>query len=304
MAAAALLLGSCGADGPTAPPSPGPSSAPAFPTIAAAGDISCAPGTPSDCRQMDTAAVLEAIAPDVVLALGDTQYPSGALAHYLAAYAPSWGRLKAVTHPVPGNHEYQTRGAQGYFDYFNGIGARTGPAGDRDRGYYDFRLGSWHLIALNTNCAEVRGCHAGSPQEVWLRQTLSAVRARCTLAYFHYPLFSSGPNDGTSAVRPLWQALYDHGAEVVLNGHEHSYERFAPQTPQGVEDQERGIRQFVVGTGGYSLTPFVALRRNSEERNARDFGVLRLELLPDGYGWKFVSVAGGAYYDAGFGACH
>ena len=299
------FLAACGSD-PVLPP---PGDAPPVPptvVIAAAGDISCAPDSRAHCRQMDTATAVGWINPDVVLLLGDTQYESGELANYQRMYTPSWGRFKAITRPTPGNHEYQTPRASGYFDYFNGVGQQTGAAGDRRRGYYSFDLGAWHFIALNTNCREVEGCHAGSPQETWLRLDLAAADSQCTLAYFHHPLFASGPNGNQPQVRALWQALYDFGADVILSGHEHAYERFAPQTPQGVADPQRGIRQIVVGTGGHSLTRFVGRVPNSEIGNDQAFGVLRMELRADSYAWEFLAAPGVAatFTDSGAQPCH
>jgi hypothetical protein len=253
---------------------------------------------------MQTSNVIEQIDPHVVLALGDNQYDAGELENYVAMYQPSWGRFKAITRPVPGNHEYQMPFARGYYDYFDGPGRLTGPAGDRNRGYYSFDVGAWHFVALNSNCREVGGCQAGSPQEVWLRVDLQSSDSPCTLAYFHHPLFSSGPNGNTAPLRPLWQALYDFNADVVLNGHDHIYERFAPQTPQGVADPARGIRQFVVGTGGHSLTRIVALQPNSEVRSNEAFGVLKMELGADEYAWEFRPVAGATFTDAGSARCH
>ena len=274
--------------------------------IAAAGDISCAPESRAPCRQMDTATAIEWAGPDAVLVLGDTQYESGELANFERMYTPSWGRFKAITRPAVGNHEYQTPRAAGYFDYFNGRGQQTGPAGDRNRGYYSFDLGAWHVVALNTNCHEVGGCHAGSPQEMWLRLDLAASDSRCTLAFFHHSLFASGPNGNQPQIRSLWQALYDFDTDVILSAHEHLYERFAPQTPQGVADPRRGIRQIVVGTGGHSLTRFVTRERNSETGTNQAFGILRMELRPDSYAWEFMAAPGEAatFTDSGAQPCH
>jgi hypothetical protein len=303
----ALLAAACGSPSPTIPPpGPSPSPVPAIQVIAAAGDISCAPGTASSCRQMDTATAVGWAEPDIVLALGDNQYESGELPNYLASYAPSWGRFKAITRPVAGNHEYQSPGAAGYYDYFDGPGRPTGAAGERGRGFYSYDLGGWHMVALNSNCRDVGGCQAGSAQEAWLRADLKASASPCTLAYFHHPLFASGPNGNSPQLRPLWQALYDFDADVVLNGHDHIYERFAPQTPEGAADPVRGIRQFVVGTGGHSLTRVVAVQPNSEVRNAETFGVLRMELGRQGYRWEFLAAPGGAstFTDTGVAPCH
>jgi hypothetical protein len=204
-----------------------------------------------------------------------------------------------------GNHEYLTPGAAGYFDYFNGAGNAHGPAGERARGYYSFDVGSWHLIALNSVCDEVGGCHAGSPQERWLRADLAAHPARCTLAYWHHPRFSSGLQSSSTRFIPFWQALYEAGVDVVLNGHDHSYERFAPQDPEGQLDPDHGIRQFVVGTGGGSHYGFPGvILPNSEAQNADTFGLLMLTLHPTRYDWEFVPMAGKTFQDSGTAACH
>jgi hypothetical protein len=283
--------------------------------IAAAGDIACdrAPREHGSCVHGATA---DAVAADTdvsaVLALGDLQYECGELANFRQFYDPTWGRFKDLTRPVPGNHEYAVgarcepgtaRGAAGYFDYWNGVGADTGPAGDRTRGYYSYDLGAWHVIALNANCGEVGGCEADSPQGVWLQEDLAAHPSECTLAYWHQPRFSSGTHGGDEAVDGFWRLLYDAGADVVLNGHDHSYERFAPQTPDGASDPGRGIRQFVVGTGGAALRPIPREAPNSELRDAMTHGYVRMTLRSGGYDWQFVPVAGGSFTDSGTGAC-
>ena len=303
--AIAVIALACGTD-PTGPPRNDPPPPAVTKVIAAAGDISCAPDSRAHCRQMDTATAVEWIAPDVVLALGDLQYERGEFANFLRMYAPSWGRFKAITRPAVGNHEYETPRASGYYDYFNGVAQQSGAAGDRGRGYYSFQIGAWHVVALNSNCHEVGGCHPGSPQEVWLRADLQSIDSRCTLAFFHHPLFSSGVNGGAANLRPLWQALYDFDADVILNGHEHLYERFMPQTPQGVPDSRRGIRQITVGTGGHSLTRFVTRERTSEVGSNQAFGVLKMELQPDSYTWEFIPAPGAAatFTDAGGQPCH
>ncbi len=276
--------------------------------IAAAGDIACDPaapdfnggsGTPSACRQKDTSDLLLGAGLAGVLTLGDNQYEDGQLTKYQRSYDPTWGRAKDITRPSVGNHEYldPAGGARGYFDYFGSA------AGERGKGYYAFDLGSWHLIALNSNCASVGGCGPGSPQEQWLRQDLAASRAACVLAYWHHPRFSSGKHGDTAEVEPLWRALYDAGADVVLAGHDHTYERFAPQDPGGRADPAAGIRQFVVGTGGRSLYEFPTVKPNSEVRNGSAFGVLKLTLQPLSYQWRFEPVAGQSFQDAGSGDC-
>jgi hypothetical protein len=271
------------------------------PVIAAAGDIACPPWsspTPSACRHRSTSDILAAGGFDAVLTLGDNQYPSGSLADFQASYHDTWGRVKGITHPSLGNHEYGTTGAAGYFDYFGAA------AGDRSKGYYSFDLGSWHLIALNSNCALVGGCASGSPQEQWLRADLAAHPNDCTLAYWHHPRFSSGSvHGGDPEMQAFWNALFDFGADVVLNGHEHNYERLAPQTPMGLADPE-GITQFVVGTGGRSLYGFsLPPLTNTLVRHSGTFGVLKLTLHPASYEWVFVPEAGKSFTDSGSALC-
>jgi hypothetical protein len=280
--------------------------------VIAAGDIACAPddpyyfngaGTNRYCRQMATSDAVLAQSPDAVLALGDTQYETATLSAYQTVYAPSWGRALAITRPAIGNHEYYTTGAAGYFDYFNGAGEMDGRAGRRDQGYYSFDLGGWHLVALNSNCSIV-SCAAGSAQEQWLRDDLAAHPTVCTLAYFHHPRFTSiNTTPETPEVTPLWQALYDHGADLILNGHAHSYERYARQDPSGTADPDHGIRQIVVGTGGKSLYPIGTRRGTSEVVDNTTLGVLRLTLDPGSYDWEFLPAVG-TFTDAGQTACH
>ena len=276
----------------------------ADPVVVAVGDIVCGSGTSSTsaCEHAATAALVGSIAPSAVLLLGDIQYESGTLADFNAFYEPTWGAYKAITLPAAGNHEYQTTGAAGYFDYFNGTGAQTGRAGDRSKGYYSFDLGAWHLIALNSNCTAVGGCGAGSPQEQWLRADLAANPRTCTLAYWHHPRFSSGLHGNASSMQAIWQALHEHRADLVLAGHDHDYERFAPQTATGAADAD-GVRSFVVGTGGKDLRDFGTVRANSQFRGNTAFGVLKLTLRPAGYDWEFVPVPGEVLADAGSAAC-
>jgi hypothetical protein len=295
---------------PAPAPGPGPSPGPPGPNspalVAAAGDIACSPsdgsfnggaGTAVQCRQAATADTVAGLKPDAVLALGDTQYFTGAASEYAASYAPTWGRFDSVVRPVPGDAEYGTSGASGYFGYF---GAR---AGDPGRGYYSFDLGAWHIIALNSQCAVV-ACASGSTQERWLRADLAAHPGGCTLAFWHKPRYSSGPAGQATQTIPFWDDLYAAGAEIVLGGDNHEYERFAPQTSAGVADPTRGVRQFVVGTGGEEHQPFTALRPNREAFNDDTFGVLALTLRPGGYDWRFVPEAGKSYTDGGSASCH
>jgi len=232
-----------------------------------------------------------------VLTLGDAQYENGTYSKFLASYRRSWGRVKSNTRPAPGNHEYESSGATGYYRYF-GVAA-----GDPTKGYYSFDIGPWHVIALNSNCSFVAGCDVGSPQERWLRDDLAAHPADCTLAYWHHPRFSSGPHGSDTAYTALWSALYDAGVDVVLAGHDHDYERFAPQSPGGVRDLAHGIREFVVGTGGKELRPFSTVRANSEVRDATSLGVLELTLGGHAYAWRF-RPAVGSFTDSGSAHCH
>ncbi len=284
-------------------PTPEPDAPPV--TVVAAGDIACAPtsayfgggqGVGDLCRQASTADLVGQLGADAVLTLGDLQYENGSYANFTASYDLSWGRYKDVTYPVPGNHEYGVPGAAGYFQYF---GAR---AGDPQKGYYSFELGGWHVVALNSNCAAVGGCGAGSPQERWLRADLAAHPGGCTLAFWHHPLFSSGKHGSDPATAALWSALTDAGTELALVGHDHHYERFAPQTAAGVADP-RGLRQFLVGTGGKSHYAVTGTKPNSEVRDGNTHGVLELKLAATGYTWRFVPTAGGTFTDAGSAAC-
>lgn len=244
-----------------------------------------------------TALLLDRIA-GTVFTLGDNAYPSGSLENFRQCYAFSWGRHKARTRPTPGNHDYATRGARGYFQYFGAA------AGNPNRGYYSYDLAGWHVVVLNSNCAYVGGCDTGSPQDRWLRDDLAAHPAHCTLAYWHHPRFSSGPHGNHRFMRSFWKVLYDAGADFILSGHDHLYERFAPQNAFGMLDVRRGIRQFVVGTGGSGHYQVTRVRPNSEIENGRTYGVLRLDLGETGYEWKFLPVHGARFTDAGRGSCH
>ena len=251
--------------------------------LVAAGDV-------ASCRSSgdeQTARLLDRL-PGTVAVLGDAVYERGTSAEFARCYAPTWGRAKRRTRPAPGNHEYLTPGAAGYFRYFGRA------AGDPRRGYYSYRLGSWLVVVLNTNCRPAGGCGRGSPQERWLRRTLAADPGACALAYGHHPRWSSGHHGPDRTIDPLWRALSDHGAELYLAGHDHHYERFAPAG---------GVRQFVVGTGGRSSYPAYRRLPGSEIRNSGTYGVLSLTLRPDGYDWRFVPVRRGGFADAGSGDC-
>ena|GEM_PF-6893660 len=295
--AAGVLLTLVGTTPVTAAPAAG-AAAPtvADPVIVGAGDIAaCA--DPSGAEA--TAALLGAI-PGTVFALGDDAYVNGTPAEFADCYDPTWGRFKArTTLPVAGNHDYNTPGAAGYFGYFGAA------AGDPAKGYYDTTIGSWHVIVLNSNCEAVGGCGAGSLQETWLRSVLAASTAPCTVALWHEPAFSSATiHRAFPLYLPFWQALYDYGADVVLNASDHVYERFAPQTPDGDADPTFGLRQFTVGTGGRSHQAFKAPEPNSEVRNGSTYGVLALTLHAGSYDWRFAPVAGQKFTDSGSGTCH
>ena len=278
-------------------------------TVAAAGDIACDPGDPSfngglgtatNCRMKDVADLMLNM-PDLsaVLMLGDSQYHDATIEKFMASYHPTWGRLKDITYPILGDHEYyyHLEDAAGYFAYF---GER---AGDPTKGYYSYELGEWLVIALNTNCAKVGGCGSTSPQGQWLRQVLANNTKECIMAYMHYPRFSSGKKGGRTAVTSFWRALYAYGADVVVSADDHIYERFAKQDPDG-NATESGMRLFVVGTGGKVLYNIATIQPNSEVRNADTYGVLKLDLHPGSYSWEFVPIRGQTFTDAGSATCN
>jgi hypothetical protein len=266
-------------------PFPGPN--PGLPQVfVGAGDIAqCTSNAEATARLLDTIG-------GTIFTTGDNAYFHGTRENYRDCYEPTWGRHKGRTRPSPGNHEYESPGAAAYFDYFGGF------AGPHGVGYYSFDLGSWYVISLNSNVPTQRN----STQGMWLSAVLDEASAfRCTIAYWHHPLFSSGPNGDNGSMRDFWRLLYEAGVEIVLNGHDHLYERFAPQDPDGRPDPVRGIRQFTAGSGGATLTTFVTQRPNSEVRIA-GYGVLKLTLSADAYEWEFVPVSG--QRDSGRGSCH
>jgi hypothetical protein len=229
---------------------------------------------------------------------GDLAYEDGSASDLANCFDPTWGRQRARSRPGLGNHDFRTPGASAYFEYW---GAAAGPG---TRGYYSYDVGTWHVVTLVAECDEVGGCEAGSPQEQWLRADLAAANTSCTLAVLDDPRYSSGSMHGSNAeMIPLWRALDDYGAEAVISGDDHLYERFAPQDPDGNADTN-GIRQFVVGTGGRSHYPFGAIIANSQVRNNDTFGILQLKLRAGAYDWQFVPEAGHAFTDAGTTACH
>jgi hypothetical protein len=282
-----------GAPGSSATLPAAPSPSPALDQILlAAGDI-------ASCRldaDSATATLLDRL-PGTVAALGDTAYQSGRPREFTECYEPTWGRHRERTRPAVGNHDYSTDDAAGYFDYFGP------PAGTPGEGWYSYEVGDWHVVVLNSNCGRV-SCKAGSPQMAWLEGDLAASDARCTLAYWHHPRFSSGFHGSSASVRPFWQALWDAGAEIVLSGHDHDYERFTPLAPDGSPDAERGIREFVVGTGGAALRDFESPVQGSEVREAGTHGVLQLTLGEGRYEWRFIPVEGSSFTDSGSGSCH
>jgi hypothetical protein len=263
-------------------------------TLLAAGDVGYC-GQPYD----EATGALINKTPGTVAALGDLAYEHGSAAEFSACYQPSWGAFKNRTRPAPGNHEYETDPtAAGYFGFW---GAR---AGNPAQGWYSYDLGAWHVISLNSNCSFVGGCFAGSPQETWLRADLAAHKNTCTLAYWHHPRFSGGQVTSESDMQQFWQDLYDANADLVLTGHAHNYQRFAPQTATGVFDPVRGITEFVVGTGGNPTLHPAAPIANTAVMNNNTWGVLRLTLRNSGYDWQFLPVAGGGFTDSGSFPCH
>ena len=264
-------------------------------TLVGAGDI-------ASCNYTEDSATARLLGkiPGTVYTLGDNAYTYGTAEDFKNCYDPTWGKYRERTRPTVGNHEYYTAGAKPYFDYF---GAR---AGKPSRGYYSYDRGAWHIIALNSNCKKVGGCGRRSTQGRWLRKDLANHPSRCTLAYFHHPLYATGKGTATGQVKPFWRILYKRGAEIILSGHAHRYERYAPLTPGGVRDPENGIRQFVVGTGGNSGGGEI-YHKNApglQVVKLRTPGVLRLDLGADSYTWKFVPIAGKTFTDSDTDQCH
>ena len=281
-----------------APPSASPSGPTAVatpsgdPVLVGAGDI-------ADCElsgDSATAKLVEGI-PGTVFTAGDNAYQDGTEAQFRDCYAPTWGRFRDRTRPAAGNHDWASGNLAGYLGYFDEAGAPDGVS------WYSYDLGSWHVVVLDSDCASVKGCDPASAQGRWLAADLAASNARCTLAIWHHPRFSSGFHGNDTTVAPFWRALYDEGADVVVNGHDHDYERFAPQDPAGREDRERGIRAFVVGTGGADLRPFGVPTKNSELRVSVSDGVIQLTLHEGSYEWRFIPTAGDVG-DAGSARCH
>ena len=274
--------------------------------IGAAGDIACPPSRKrtdeeynmaNACGMDHTAKLLGAIQPDAVLTLGDNQYPSGSLSDFQRMYDSTWGAYRDITFPVPGNHEYGTPGARGYFAYF---GAR---AGEPDKGYYSYDLGAWHLVALNSECDKIGGCGDSDLQATWLRQDLADHPRKCVLAYWHHPRFSSGTHGNSLDVDALWRILAAAGADLVLSGHDHDYERYVPMNPNGDAAPAKGVTQMVVGTGGASHYKFHSPEPTSVVRITGRNGVLRLQLLPEAFAWQFLQAPDGEILDSGTTEC-
>ncbi len=274
---------------PTPKPSNGPTAAPTADAVfVGAGDI-------ADCakpQDEQTAQLIDKI-PGTVFTAGDDAYPRGTAEDFQKCYDPTWGRFKARTAPTPGNHEYYSPNAEPYYAYF---GAKAGAGG---KGYYSYDLGEWHVVALNSNI----DAKTGSEQEKWLKADLAAHPKACTLAYWHHPVFSSGVHGNDSTMQNIWKTLYAAGVDVVVNGHDHNYERFAPQNPDGKADPQHGIREFVVGTGGAELRDIEKLRPNSEVQNATTFGVIKFVLQPKSYSWEFIPIQGQTFTDRGTQSC-
>ena len=302
---AALLLGVSGVDPGTGPrvgvPSASRGSPP--PTLGAttagevvlvgAGDI----GRCDSEHDEATARLVERIG-GTVFTVGDNAYERGTEDEFERCYGPSWGRFRHRTRPTPGNHDYGSRDAEPYFAYF---GPAAGSVGE---GWYAYDLGPWRVYALNSNCGQIGGCGPGSPQLAWLERDLRANPRRCIAAYWHHPRFTTGRRGNDEAMASVWRVLHGAGAELVVAGHEHVYERFAPRGPDGEPDPERGIRQFVVGTGGASPHGFGRAHPTLEVRESGTFGVLELRLEADGYRWQFHPTEGGSFKDSGSGRCH
>lgn len=263
-------------------------------TLVGAGDIA-----DCDLRTDEATAKLVKNIQGTVFTLGDNVYERGTRSEFKNCYDPSWGDFKRRTMPSTGNHEYYTADGQPYFNYF---GQR---AGSPRKGYYSYNRGAWHIVVLNSNCEKVGGCETNSPQGQWLRDDLANNPTACTLAYWHHPRFASGDAVQTGSVGPFWEILYNRGAELVLSGHAHRYERHLPMRPNGQVDRDNGIQQIIAGTGGKPpLGDTGTTDPNSVVKNDNTPGVLRLSLKPDSYNWKFVPIAGKNFTDSGTRDCH
>jgi hypothetical protein len=282
---AQLVAPHAGSDRPYRSPGPLPTFPASATVLLAVGDI----GTCDDTND-DSVAELAKQLPGAIALLGDDVYPDGGLADYERCFDPAWGPLRARIHPAQGNHDFESSDASGYYDYFGTA------AGTAHEGWYSYDLGTWHVIVLNSDCPSVGGCGEGSPQLTWLKADLQAHPALCTLAYWHHPRYSSGEHGDDPRTEQLWEALAAAGADLVLSGHDHDYERLAPVD---------GIRSFVVGTGGHSLIAFARPPIRQTELRADDsYGLLALDLGAVGYSWQFVPIPGDELTDHGTAACH
>jgi acid phosphatase type 7 len=274
---------------PTQKPVAGkPAAVASDPVFVGAGDI-------AECSKPEaeqTAQLIDKI-PGTVFTAGDDAYPNGSAKDFQNCYEPTWGRFKARTSPTPGNHEYVSANADPYYAYF---GTKAGIA---RKGYYSYDLGEWHMVALNSNI----DAQTGSEQEQWLKADLAAHPKACTLAYWHHPVFSSGVHGNDPKMKDIWQTLYSAGVDVIVNGHDHDYERFTPQNPEGKAEPKRGIREFVVGTGGAELRDLATARPNSEVQNTATYGVIKFVLHPKSYSWEFIPIQGKTFTDKGTQTC-
>lgn len=271
------------------------------PLIVAVGDIQCNETLlgPANCASIEEASMAKQLNPSAILLLGDEQYGKGQLSDFEDTIGPSWAGQIEKIYPIVGNHDYLSRGASGFFKYFKG----KNPKISLQKSFYSYDVGSWHLIALDTNCSYVDGCTPASTEYKWLENDLANIKNKCVLAYFHQPLFSSGIHGNNLQSKNFWDLLYKYKADVVLNGHEHVYERFAPQDPDGRPDQKNGITQFIVGTGGGNLYKFAQVKPNSLARNNQSYGFLSLTLSEGKYSWKFVSIEENGFTDEGQASC-
>ncbi len=283
------------------------------PVIVAVGDIACSNDSNhrdmlDRCHELQTSDLALSVNPDAVFLLGDLQYLDGKYEDFLGSYDPTWGRMKSISYPSPGNHDYQSfDGARGYFDYFGAA------AGDPTKGYYSFDIGSWHIISLNSNCQEedpedptkdkMVSCAKPTEQVEWLKNDLAADDSKCTLAFWHHPMFSSGGGGSHPTVGPFWDELYADKADVILVGHDHNYERFFPQDPNSIQVAD-GITQFVVGTGGWSLWNTYDEKENTAIFNATSYGILKLVLHDSSFDWEFIAEPGSQFTDKGTGLCN
>jgi hypothetical protein len=281
-----------------------------------AGDIACDPtdaafntngpglGSATRCAQMRTSDLMIDQPADAVIALGDLQYEAGSLSNFNAVYDPSWGRLKSITRPVIGNHEgtLATTGA-GYCSYFGSAAHCNASGRQGGAAYYSFDVGAWHVVVVNSNCAAAGGCDINSPQYRWLADDLQAKSRPCTMAVWHHPRWSSGHDGSNAFMHPIWQLFHASGGDLVLSGHSHDYERFAPLDGDGVVNATTGMRSFVVGTGGAYFTGVSVVAPGSEVRQNTTFGILKLGLNATSYSWTFVPEAGRTFTDSGSQAC-